>query len=235
MKTNTLKNNLGLIIMLFICTLGCQKDNYKFPSSSLQGMIVDQATGEAVPLQIINGGALQLFQTDLVENSTSINSSFHADGSYTNTLLFDGNYRIVVNGPFLYSDTLRVAIIGDTNMNIPVLPYLQIDSEIVQVTANKITIRVRPVASDSNKNTKIARIAAVIGTTNSLDINFYGQRMLTNTEQIPNPNLLTQWQEYTFEGLTPATTYYIRGAARTINTGNFYNYTLPLIINTLAN
>lgn len=206
----------------------CSKDNYEAPTSSLFGQIIDVETNEPIPQQSINGGTLRLFQTDLVDNPTSINSTFQTDGSYSNSMLFDGNYKAVIDGPFFYDDTIYVDVRGNKEQNLHARAYLHVNTEVFNVTSTSATVKVSMRLGKDNNEQKIARVAAVIGTTNSLDINFFSQRELINTEAIENSEITSSTYEYTFEGLQPNTTYYIRGCGRTINTGNYYNYA-PLI------
>lgn len=230
MKINNI-TTLGLC--LFALVVGsCSKDNYDAPAAGLQGRILDKETMEPIPQQAINGAKLQLFQTDLSNNATSINSSFHPDGTYNNDVLFDGNYKVVVNGPFFYRDTVHIDIQGQTQHDIVVQAYLHIETEVTEVTANSATVTLTVNRGASNPDQKIARLAAVIGTTNSLDINFFTQRELIDTEPLEDELIENQQQTYVFENLEPNTTYYIRGAARTINTGNYYNYSPVIEITT---
>lgn len=224
-----------LLFAIVLFAVACSKDNYTAPKASLSGNIIRAEDGTLVPQQTINGGLLQLFQTDLNENPTSINNAFHSDGSYENTMLFDGNYKLVVNGPFFYDDTLRVDVRGATQLDIKVRPYLTLSAEITTVTASSATVTVGVALGANNNAQKIARVGAVIGTTNSLDVNFSSQRFLTNTESQSNVDIVTKQHSYMFTNLTPNTTYYIRGLARTINTGNYYNYAPLITLRTLAN
>ncbi|MEJ5055979.1 DUF3823 domain-containing protein [Sphingobacterium sp. MYb382] len=224
-----------LLFTILLLAVGCSKDNYTAPKASLSGNIIRAEDDALVPQQTINGGLLQLFQTDLNENPTSINSAFHSDGSYENAMLFDGNYKLVVNGPFFYDDTLRVDVRGATQLDIKVRPYLTLSAEITTVTASSATVTVGVALGANNNAQKIARVGAVIGTTNSLDVNFSSQRFLTNTESQSNVDIVTKQHSYMFTNLTPNTTYYIRGVARTINLGNYYNYAPLITLKTLAN
>lgn len=231
-----IKNKSYIVAGLFVLGLfsACSKDNYQVPNASLYGEIIDEQTKELVPQQTINGGQLQLFQTDISDKATSINSVLQSNGDYRNDMLFDGNYKIVLNGPFFYDDTLSVKINGETKQDILVRAYLHVKSDVVEVTANSAKVKVH-VLNGLNNDQKIARIAAVMGTTNSLDINFFSLRELTDTESIDNEQLLNAEHTYEFKDLKPNTTYYVRAAARTINTGNYYNYSPMIEIKTLDN
>jgi len=236
-KKNIMKNKIK-IAQYFLCfalpafALSCQKDNYDAPTSSFKGTVIDRESGQTIPQQTINGGILRLFQTDITSNATAITSYFRSDGSFENSLLFDGNYKVVADGPFFYDDTLSVQINKALVRDIAVRPYLYVTTELVSKTATSITVKVKTSLGPGNTDQKIARVAAVAGLTNSVDINFYKVRELTNTETETNAAIVGKAYIYELKNLAPRSTYYIRGAARTINTGNYYNYAPMITVTT---
>ncbi|QQD11646.1 DUF3823 domain-containing protein [Sphingobacterium sp. UDSM-2020] len=232
MKKNIKIAQILLIPFLLIGIVSCEKDNYEAPSSSLVGRLVDKQTGNTVPQQTINGGILRLFQTDLSDNAIAITSYFRSDGTFENKMLFDGNYKVVADGPFFYDDTVSVKINKVTNQDIQVRPFLYVTAELESTTATSAKVKVTTAFGPDNTKQKIARVGIVAGTTNSVDINFFSKRELTNTEQITDKEILETVYSYELKDLKPKTTYYIRGAARTINTGSYYNYAPILTITT---
>mgnify|MGYP003499923882 CR=1 FL=1 len=220
---------LPLAIALFSA---CKKDNYESPDAGLSGNIVDATTGLNVPQQSnASGGYLHLFQTDYPKPS-AIQSALKPDGSYSHNFLFSGNYKVVPTGPFTYLDTVTVAINGDTKLDIKVIPYLSITTEEVSKTANSITVRVK-IAQSAQNTQKIARVTAVAAVFNSVDVNNYsGTQGLTNLEAVANSAIVNNSYTFTLTGLKPNTLYYVRGGGRTINTGNYYNYSPMLEITT---
>lgn len=232
MKKNIKFSNLLLFSLLLLGIVSCEKDNYKAPSATFKGNVLDKVTGELVPQQTINGGILRLFQTDLTENSVAITSYFTSEGTFQNRMLFDGNYKVVADGPFFYDDTLSININQLTAADIMVRPYLYVTAEVVSTTQTTAIIKVKTAFGPGNTTQKIARVGLVAGLTNSLDINFYTIRELTNTETVTNVEILAKEYTYELKDLKPKSTYYIRGAARTINTGNYYNYAPMLTIKT---
>ncbi|WP_418360829.1 DUF3823 domain-containing protein [Sphingobacterium detergens] len=232
-----MKNQIKILyylfcLVLFSTTLSCQKDNYEAPSSSFKGNVIDKQSGRVIPQQTINGGILRLFQTDITANATAITSYFKADGSFENNMLFDGNYKVVADGPFFYEDTLKVRINKSLIQDISVRPYLYVTTELVSKTASSITVKVKTSLGEGNTNQKISRVGVTAGLTNSVDINFYKARELTNTESESNAAIVGTEYIYELKNLASKSTYYIRGAARTINTGNYYNYAPMLTIMT---
>ncbi|WP_316804323.1 DUF3823 domain-containing protein [Pedobacter nototheniae] len=221
-----------LSFLLVALVSACKKDNYESPDAELSGNIVDAATGKNIPQQTnVSGGYLQLFQTDYAKPS-AIQTALHPDGSYNRGFMFSGNYKVVPTGPFFYFDTLNVQVSGSTKLDIKVVPYLTVTCEVLSKTSTSITVRVK-VALPAQNTQKIARILAVAAPFNTVDVNNYiGDRGLTNTEAIDNAVVTITSYDYTIGQLKPSTLYYVRGGGRTINTGNYYNYSPMLEVTT---
>lgn len=215
----------------------CKKDNYEAPNAAISGNIVDALTGKNVPQQTLNGAKIRLYQTDY-KNPEPINSSIKADGSYANTFIFSGNYKVVAEGPFFYKDTVNLNIKGNVQQDLKVTPYMEVNCELVSKTSTSITVKVKANRTPDNTQ-KIARVAVVAGITAGVDItNYYNVDglknglVVVNTEATADNVVEGDTYEFTLKSLKPGTLYYVRGAARTINTGNFYNYASMMQIST---
>jgi len=221
-----------LPILLIVLMSACKKDNYKSPDAELSGNIVDAATGKNVPQQTnTSGGYLQLFQTDYLKPS-AIQTALHPDGSYTRGFIFNGNYKVVPTGPFFYLDTVNINVSGSAKLDLKVIPYLTVTCELLSKTSTSITVRVK-VTQPVENTQKIARVLAVAATFNTVDVNnYHGTRGLTNTESMANSSVVSSSYDYTISALKPGTLYYVRGGGRTINTGNYYNYSPMLTVTT---
>jgi hypothetical protein len=147
-------------------------------------------------------------------------------------MLFDGHYKMVADGPFFYDDTVKVNVNQLTTQDITVRPYLYVTAEVVSKTETSAKIKVKTTFGPGNTMQKIARVGVVAGLTNSLDVNFFSFRELTNTEAVADDAVLATTYVYELKDLKPKSTYYIRGVARTINTGSYYNYAPMLTITT---
>lgn len=232
MKNNIKLAQISVFLFVLMGMVSCQKDNYEAPASTFKGKVLDKVTGELVPQQTINGGALRLFQTDITENSEAITSYFRSEGTFENKLLFDGNYKVVADGPFFYDDTLKIKINQFAAQDIIVRPYLYVTAELVSKTETSVKVKVTTTFGPGNTKQKIARVGVVAGLTNSLDINFFSAREQTNTEAIADQVVLGSEYIYELKNLKPKSTYYIRGAARTINAGSYFNYAPMLTVTT---
>ncbi|NQX41398.1 DUF3823 domain-containing protein [Pedobacter steynii] len=231
-------------MFLFVATIwsGCKKDNYEAPNASVSGNIVDAATGKNVPQQTLNGAKIRLYQlgyTGLIPQP--ISSSVNADGSYANSFIFNGKYKLFAEGPFFVKDTIfDLNINGNTKQDLKVQPYLTLSCEVISKTATSITIRVNAKRSTGNVQ-KIARVGAVAGLTTSVDVNNYynldasnNGRVLINTETDGDAAIEAKSYEFIIEKLKPNTLYYVRAVSRTINDGNLFNYTNVMEVTTAA-
>jgi hypothetical protein len=127
-------------LSLASCSL-FELDNYEEPAETLQGEVVDVATGEPVLTdQGSEGIRVRLVETSWGENPTP-NPDFFCmpDGTFQNTKLFKGRYNVRVDGPFipllreddrnvpLADETQDVDIHGNTQVRFEVQPFLKVE------------------------------------------------------------------------------------------------------------
>jgi hypothetical protein len=135
-------------------------DNYDEPAETLQGEVVDAATGERVLTdQGSEGIRIRLTELSWTDVETlQHNPDFYCkpDGSFQNTKIFKGTYNIRIDGPFiplvrentsgvpLADETQTVDISGVTQVKFEVQPFLKV--ELVgepTVTNGRITAKVK--------------------------------------------------------------------------------------------
>jgi len=132
-------------------------DNYEAPSQTIYGTVTDVKTGEPVLTdQGSEGIRIRLIETSWQGNVTPQDFYCKMDGSYRNTRLFDADYNIRVDGPFVpiyieneegtvvKDQTVNFHTSGQNEINFQVQPFLKV--EIVgspQVSSGTITARVR--------------------------------------------------------------------------------------------
>lgn len=228
MKPHIINTCVAVLLGSAVLT-GCKKDNYEAPNAGLFGKLVDKTTNAAVPVQTLNGAVLRYYQLQYgTNNPNPINASVHHDGTYENAMLFSGKYKIVAEGPFYYNDTITVDVNGRTEKDIMVKPFLHVTAT-TEVTGNSVTIKYTVKRNDNTQ--KIARVAAMIGTTEGVDVNSYTFNDARDVQDVPDATIEGSTYEKVFTGLKPNTVYYLRAASRTSNTGNptlYFNYT-PVI------
>lgn len=152
--------NISLISILFSlasCSL-FKLDNADEPKETLQGEVVDIATGNRILTdQGSEGIRVRITELSWGEN-VEHNPDFYckADGSFQNTKVFKGNYNIDVTGPFipitredangnvLVDDSKTMDIKGTTKVKFEVYPFLNIEwVDEPTVVDGKITAKVR--------------------------------------------------------------------------------------------
>jgi hypothetical protein len=150
---------LGAVLSLTSCDL-FKLDNYDAPAETLQGEVVDVATGERV-LTDQGSEGIRVRLTELswtgIETPTH-NPDFYckSDGTFQNTKLFKGTYNIRIDGPFipllrkdtngepLADETQTVEISGVTKVRFEVQPFLKVEWVSEPTVSNgKITVRVK--------------------------------------------------------------------------------------------
>ena len=133
-------------------------DNYEEPAETLQGEVVDIATGERVLTdQGSEGIRVRLTELSWSDNATH-NPDIYCmpDGSFQNTKLFAGKYHVTVDGPFipiirentegipLADESQTVDIKGVTKVKFEVQPFLKVEwVEQPTISDGKITAKVR--------------------------------------------------------------------------------------------
>lgn len=157
-----MKKLLSYIPFLAILTLSAcnlfEIDNYKAPSKTLKGEVVDAETGEPVLTdQGSEGIRVRLTEESWGENVTP-NPDFYcmSDGTFRNTKLFAGTYNVRIDGPFipllreddrgvpLADETQTVVINNSATVKFEVQPFLNVEwVDQPQVINGKIKAKVR--------------------------------------------------------------------------------------------
>ncbi|MDR0667231.1 MAG: DUF3823 domain-containing protein [Prevotellaceae bacterium] len=135
-------------------------DNYEEPAETLQGVVVDAATGDPVLTDQSSEG-IRVRLTELswtgVETPTPNPDFFcRPDGTFRNTKLFKGTYHIQIDGPFiplireddrgvpLADESQTMEISGVTDVRFEVQPFLKVEWAGEPTVSNgKITAQVR--------------------------------------------------------------------------------------------
>jgi hypothetical protein len=132
-------------------------DNYDAPDETLQGEVVDVATGEPVLTdQGSEGIRVRLLELSWGANATYQDFNCMPNGTFQNTKLFKGNYNIRVDGPFiplvredengvpLADESKTTDIRGVTKVKFEVQPFLKVEwASDPTVSNGKITAKVR--------------------------------------------------------------------------------------------
>jgi hypothetical protein len=132
-----------LLFILFGVITACEKDNYDGPDAELYGTFIDEATGEPLAQDIINGTVIELIEHGWVKDQTNVTQTLvvKGDGSYRNSQIFAGKYVVrAVRGNFVDIppvDTLEIR--GSTKLDFKVTPYLRIKDASIVRNGNSVT------------------------------------------------------------------------------------------------
>jgi hypothetical protein len=122
---------------------GClnELDNYDAPDGGIKGRILDAETGEPVPLPVqgSTGTIINLFELN-TDATKSIDFYAKYDGTYENAQVFNGDYEIVVNGPFVSPCEGNVTVKGQTSYDLKALPYARISAS-ASVSGGVVTVQ----------------------------------------------------------------------------------------------
>ncbi len=133
-------------------------DNYEAPGETLRGEVVDVATGNPVLTdQGSEGIRVRLTELSWGEN-VEHNPDFYcmSDGTFQNTKLFEGEYNVRIDGPFiplvreddrgvpLADETKTMKISGVKNVRFEVQPFLNVEFDGFPMVSNgRITAKVK--------------------------------------------------------------------------------------------
>lgn len=159
---------IPVLFALHACAL-FELDNYDAPNETLQGEVVDIATGERVLTdQGSEGIRVRLTELSWGDQVTH-NPDFYCmpDGSFQNTKLFKGTYNVRIDGPFiplyrendqgipLADETKEAEIKGVTKIKFEVQPFLKVEWVGHPTISNgKITAKVRVTRAVSESDFK---------------------------------------------------------------------------------
>lgn len=110
----------------------CEKDNYDSPNGRLYGTIVDEQTGEPVPMPV-EGSTGTIIRIMEIGTKATQPVGFYAkqDGTYANTKVFNCDYSVTATGPFKTKGEYTVTVKGQTKLDINVVPYSRINASAV--------------------------------------------------------------------------------------------------------
>lgn len=211
-------------LLLLIIAACSENDNYSTPDKTLQGAILDKETGDSIYSQSPNGLRVRLYDLQY-ENPQPIDFWGMQDGSFKNTKLFAGEYKVIIdNGGFYPIDTMSINIPLNENLNVKVLPILRINANAKSAGENSIVVEYT-LSETKPEEGKIMRRSIIVNNTPYVDINnFVNENPFINTESVSDSILTNTTFRDTITGLKSNSSYFVRVGARTDNVGNRYNY-----------
>lgn len=186
-----------MILVLALAASSCKKDNYKTPSSTLNGHLMYKGAPIGVEY---NQVPFQLYQPGFGKTGP-ITGTFDQDGAYS-TLLFDGNYKFTIppgQGPFQWKensknqrDTVAITVSGNQTVDVEVTPYYMVRNPQITAAGGKVsaTFNIEKVITDATAK-GIERVTLYInktqfvsGADNIAATNLAGAASLTNLNNL---------------------------------------------------
>ena len=130
---------------------GCELDNFDAPKAMLEGQVTYQ--GEPISVRS-NSAEFQIWQDGYALNEL-IPVFIAQDGTYS-VSLFEGEYKLVRRGgdPWLpqLNDTIVVQVSGNTQVDVPVTPYINISNENFQMNGSTLSanFQIDQIVADTN-------------------------------------------------------------------------------------
>lgn len=228
--------NISIVLLFTVFFASCENDidNYDAPNGGIRGVILDKETNEPIPLPVQGGSGVII---NLFEQNTGASKSvdFRAkqDGSYENTQVFNADYKVVVNGPFVEPCEGLVTIKGQTEFNLSATPYSRVSIQASVDTNNKLTISYNAVPS--NNTYTISEISVMWNFAPGVDINTsnYATKAVLNSASgshifdLPNDS---EFKNNHYKIVANNNKIYVRVAAKTENRIN-YSPVTELIVN----
>jgi hypothetical protein len=148
------KISLLFMAICSFCFTSCLNDldNYESPNGGIQGKILDSKTNEPIPLPVQGSTGVIINMYEQNTNATqSVDFYAQMDGSFENSKLFNCDYKIVVNGPFVSVCEDFVTVKGQTTFDIVATPYARISIN-TQVSGKKVTATYKVTPTDPSFN-----------------------------------------------------------------------------------
>ncbi len=217
----------------------CELDNIPGPDAQLNGLIIDDKTGELVSQDIIQGSTLDFYEHGY-QNPTKRALSIKNDGSYTNNLMFSGAYTVITPAANWYPiDSIKSLVLypGRNTFDLKVIPFIRIINLRIENNAGVIeakfmleggqpsaSLKALTLCAQSDPNVAIGLRFTIQGTPNNSTKSF-NNIPIPATEQMLSVNLS---QNSTL--FKAGKTYYFRVAALTGVSGAKENYSKAVAI-----
>jgi len=234
------------LLAMALCSASCSKyDNYPEPEETLMGQVTEAVTGD--PLQTEAGGngvRVKLEELSWSDNPTPYYFYTKQDGSFNNTKIFKGNYRISVEGPFvplvqqdedgkvIVDNSITTDIGGTKEVDFTVEPFLKVTwmgEPVYDADTKTVSVQVKVARGTDHADfqQKVTDIFLFVNAlpyvaNNNYDNRYSTQLTYDGAAEAPLGETITLTS--TAE-LPENRTFYLRVGARTDYGLKYYNYT----------
>ena len=194
--------------------------------------IRDKKTGELIPQEISDGSRIYYIEQGW-ENPSVQNMVIKKDGTFNNSLMFSGNYKIILNrGNFVAQDTIDMKIHPGDNFKVfEVVPYLRIIEPEIQLKDRVVTAKFKLEQVTSNKVYRVSLFAYshidVSSKLNLVNKTIELNRAIADGEEF---QLSINLDEYS-STLLSGKSYYFRIGAQSQGSETKYNYATAVKLN----
>jgi hypothetical protein len=131
----------------------CQKDNLDGPDATFSGELRDKKTGELIPQEISDGSRIYFIEMGWGDNPPVQNMLIQRDGTFNNSMMFSGIYKIIMNrGNYVSLDTLDFEIKRGRNFYVfEVNPYLRILEPEIYLNGRNVSAKFKLEQVSNNK------------------------------------------------------------------------------------
>ncbi len=165
--------NITLVASLLCLMPACENeiDNYDAPDGGVYGTIYDKQTNEVIPLPVYGstGVMISLYEQD-TDATESVDFRASQDGTFKNTKVFNGEYRIQAkDGPFVGVCEEYVTINGQTKVDLYAIPFSRASLKVSVSDDNKLTINYK--AKPSSETMTISDVSVIWNYAPNVDAN----------------------------------------------------------------
>lgn len=215
-----------LLTLLIVGQQSCSKiDNYDMPNATLNGEVIDVVTGAPIQTNVYDC-MIELDELSWSQNPHPFKFTTKPDGTFTNTKVFAGKYKITpVDGPFIPIDGKEMDIKKDTKVTFEVEPFLNVKITELKQEGTAVTVSFK-ISSKSNLY-KVTDSRFFINNTpfvgDGSNMTQFNQDIdLWNTD---NGEIYAKTYQFNVENLLSGRTYYLRVGARSDDpVSRRYNY-----------
>lgn len=217
--------NISIVVFVTALLFSCSVDNYDEPEETVYGEIIDVNTGKPIETAVYDC-MIQLEDLSWNDSPKPLTFSSKPDGTYMNTKVFKGKYRVTpVFGPFIPIEGSTVEILGKTEVSFQVEPYLNV--EIVKLDHNGTKVSVYFKIKSSNDLHKITDAQFFVGYTDFVSDKSKIEefRKEINLNDVPNSTIYAQTHHMEIDNLKSGRAYYFRVGVRVDDpVSRKYNY-----------
>lgn len=135
----------SILVSLLLTSCGYfEYDNYEAPNSGIEGQVIDSKTNELILGEAANSYKIEYYEVSWEEaGHTNTQSRFFwgkADGTFKNSKIFAGDYRITLKeGAFYAPEPEFVTLEKDklTRLDYSVIPYARVKIDDIEITGTK--------------------------------------------------------------------------------------------------